>query len=275
MTETVELSVMVLVKASLVLTSKLEENMCVAAMTLTDDPKWVRLYPVPFRDLEDDSKFRKYQEITVKAIKPKQDRRPETWRPIEGSIQLGSAIVPDHQWAVRRDRISRLGEHYTCDLIERNKSGSGPNTPSLAVVRARDTPELIITERDQEQIQQWDKRAKAIASQPSLFDDPRKIKRVYRMCPWRFRYKYQCLKAQCPGHSQTIIDSEVVALWKKVKYLDGWQDKIRQKFIDDLWAMGKETVMFVGNMEQYPCSFLVLGVFWPPKTPYMQQTLLG
>ena len=37
MTETVELSVMVLVKASLVLTSKLEENMCVAAMTLTAD----------------------------------------------------------------------------------------------------------------------------------------------------------------------------------------------------------------------------------------------
>ncbi len=37
MSEIVELSVMVLVKASLVLTSKLEENMCVAAMTLTDD----------------------------------------------------------------------------------------------------------------------------------------------------------------------------------------------------------------------------------------------
>lgn len=64
---------MILVKAAPVLTSNFDETMCVAAMSLDDTPQWIRLHPVPFRDLADDSKFRKYQEITVRAIRrPKQ-----------------------------------------------------------------------------------------------------------------------------------------------------------------------------------------------------------
>jgi hypothetical protein len=70
------LKVMILVKAAPVLTSALQETMCVAAMSLDDSPRWIRLHPVPFRDLDDSTKFRKFQEVTVKAIRPKSDRRP-------------------------------------------------------------------------------------------------------------------------------------------------------------------------------------------------------
>ena len=62
---------MILVKAAPVLTSHLKESMCVAAMTLDDSPRWIRLHPVPFRDLDDDSKFRKYQAVSATAIRPK------------------------------------------------------------------------------------------------------------------------------------------------------------------------------------------------------------
>lgn len=34
------------------------------------------------------------------------------------------------------------------------------------------------------------------------------------------------------------------------------------------------TVLFVGNMEQRPWNFLVLGVFWPPERA-LQQSLLA
>ena len=64
------------------------------------------------------------------------------------------------------------GEQTKCDLVERNRSGSGPDTPSLAVVRTVERPELLITERDSEQLANWQQRADAIAAQPSLFDDP-------------------------------------------------------------------------------------------------------
>jgi hypothetical protein len=43
-------------------------------------------------------------------------------------------------------------------------------------------------------------------------------------------------------------------------------EKIRQRFLEEMCAETKDTVFFVGNMHQHPKSFLVLGVFWPPKS---------
>ena len=262
---------MILVKAAPVLTSELKENMCVAAMRLGPDPEWIRLHPIPFRDLEDDSKFQKYQEIKVQVIKPKTDRRPESWTPIEGTIQLGQRIGTDKDWAIRRARITSLGERTMCDLIERNRSRASPDTPSLSVVRTADTPELVITRREQEKIDLWNNRAAAMAARSSLFDNLDNRRNVYKMCPWRFRYRYQCLKDNCPGHFQTIIDWEVVALWRNINHFDNWQERMRQKFVNTLWATNRDTMLFVGNMEQHPQSFLILGIFWPPKTSYVHQ----
>lgn len=39
----------------------------------------------------------------------------------------------------------------------------------------------------------------------------------------------------------------------------------------EMWS-GRDTVLFVGNMEQHPWDFLALGVFWPPDGP-TQRTL--
>ena len=56
-----QMKVVVLVKAAPVLTRQLEETMCVAGVRIDKgDPRWIRLHPVPFRDLDDDSKFVKY-----------------------------------------------------------------------------------------------------------------------------------------------------------------------------------------------------------------------
>ena len=49
---------------------------------------------------------------------------------------------------------------------------------------------------------------------------------------------------------------------------------MRQKFVGELWAPDRDTVLFAGNMEQRPWNFLVLGIFWPPKSG-LQQSLLG
>ena len=273
MPEPVEIKAMVLVKAAPVLTSELQESMCVAAMRLGSQPEWIRLHPVPFRDLADDTKFRKYQEVTVQAIRPRSDRRPESWTPIEGSIQLGETLRTDHGWSTRRQRIGSLGEQTMCDLVERNRSGSGPDTPSLAVVRTVERPELLITERDSEQLANWQQRADAIAAQPSLFDDPETDKPQFEIIPWRFRYSYRCVAPNCNGHKQTIVDWEAVALWRNVRRRENWQELMRLKFVDELWAPDRDTVLFVGNMEQRPRNFLVLGVFWPPSSG-LQQSLL-
>lgn len=257
---------MILVKATPVLTSEFEETMCVAGISLDDNPRWIRLYPVPFRDLADESKFRKYQEISVSAFRNQSDRRPESWAPIDGSIKIGDTLGTDHNWSTRRQRVATLGEATMCDLVALNRKGSGPQTPSLAVIRTAGPPTFRVTERDSEQLAEWRQRAEVAGSRKSLFDDPNNPKPDFEVIPWRFSYHYRCLATECRGHKQTIVDWEAVALYRKVQRSHDWKERMRKKFEDELWAPSRDTVLFVGNQEQHPHAFLVLGVFWPPRS---------
>ncbi len=258
------LEVMVLVKAAPLLTAGLEESMCVAAMTTGPDPEWVRLYPVPFRDLADAEHFRKYQTLAVSVMRSRKDRRPESWRPIQGSIRTGETLGTEHGWSARRERIRLLGEQNMCDLNAANGGGSGPGVPSLGVVRPVTPPKLEITPLDEAVLKKRRERAEASANQPSLFDDATTPRPPLEVVPWRFKYRYNCDAAGCTGHAQTIVDWEIVALWRRVRDLPDWQNRMRRKFVDEMWAPNRDTVLFVGNQEQHPRSFLVLGVFWPP-----------
>jgi hypothetical protein len=262
-----EIAVVVLVKASPVLTRELDETMCVAGVRVDGDYHgWIRLHPVPFRDLDDESKFAKYQTVSATVRRPKTDRRPESWAPLHGSIVPTEALGTEHNWARRRHLVERLGEARMCDLIEANRSGSGPGVPSLAVVRPVEPPTLQITPRDEEQLRTWRERASASASRLSLFDAPARQKPELEVVPWRFRYAFHCSAPSCNGHNQTIVEWEVAALWRRVRHRDDWMDAMSLRFERDLWR-GRDSVLFVGNQEQRPISFLVLGVFWPPAGP--------
>jgi hypothetical protein len=268
-----EIDVVVLVKAAPVLTRDLEETMCVAGARVDGpSPEWVRLHPVPFRDLEEERRFTKYQRVTVGVRRPKADRRPESWSPVHGTLSLHETISPDNAWARRRRLVSNLYEVSMCELVEANRAGSGPRTPSLAVVRPSEPPRLEITERAPEQLSEWRRRAAGVAARVSLFEDPEDRKPDFEVVPWRFRYGYRCVAPDCPGHHQTIVDWEALALWRKVRYRTNWQELMRQKFERELWT-GRDTVLFVGNQEQHPASFLVLGIFWPPDVP-IQEVML-
>ncbi len=267
-------TVLVLVKAAPVLTSELDETMCVAGARVDgDQPEWIRLHPVPFRDLATEARFAKYQEVAVDLVRPKTDRRPESWTPISGSISLGERYGSEGAWADRRSLVSQLYEADMCDLVAANRSGSGPGTPSLAVVRPVAPPELVIAERDAEQLAKWRRRAEGSKNKLSLFDDPAESRPDFEVVPWRFSYRYRCGRTDCRSHTQTIVDWEVVALWRHVRHRANWQELMRKKFEQEMWH-GKAAALFVGNQEQHPASFLVLGVFWPPDTSY-QPRLLG
>lgn len=56
--------VLVTVKAYPNLSRKYGETVCVAGIDL-DTNQWIRLYPIPFRDLDSDQKFKKYNIIEV------------------------------------------------------------------------------------------------------------------------------------------------------------------------------------------------------------------
>lgn len=260
----------VLVKASPVLTSHLEETMCVAGVrTDLDAPAWIRLHPVPFRDLLKTQQFAKYQEVSVQVLPPVSDRRPESFRPIEGSMTLGGRLSAADNWAARRALVAGLGEVTMCQLVAANRAGSGPETPSLAVVRLAAPPKFLIAMRDADQIEKWQQRADAVAGRLSLFESSGGTKPFFEVVRWRFSYRYKCLEPDCRTHTQTIVDWEAEALWRNVRHHDNWRELMTAKFEHEMWH-GRDSLLFVGNQEQHPHSFLVLGVFWPPDVEYQR-----
>ena len=138
-----------------------------------------------------------------------------------------------------------------CELVEANRGGSGPSIRSLPVVRPVAPPELVIAERDADQLDKWRRRSEGAKNKISLFDDPAETKPDFEVVPWRFSSHDRCSRTGCAGHTQTIVDWEVVALWRHVRHLPNWQDLMRQKLEHEMWE-GKAAALFVGNQEQYP-----------------------
>lgn len=102
------------------------------------------------------------------------------------------------------------------------------------------------------------------------FDDLKGKRRIEKI-PYVFRYRYLCDEQGCKGHTQRIIDWELMQLYRNLANQGASpkvvQEKIKEKFLGDLCGSDKDTYFFVGNHSRYRASFMVLGVFWPPKEP--------
>lgn len=70
--------VLIAVKTYPTLSEKYSELACTAGFR--EDGSWIRLYPIPFRLLELDQRYKKYQWVEVDIAKNKSDPRPESYK---------------------------------------------------------------------------------------------------------------------------------------------------------------------------------------------------
>src|SRR4051794_27995252 len=83
------------------LSTRYFETVCTGAVLESGAP--IRLYPIPFRYLSQEDKFKKYQWITAKITKSPHDSRPESYRIDCDSIVVGGEVPTDNQeWFARR-----------------------------------------------------------------------------------------------------------------------------------------------------------------------------
>jgi hypothetical protein len=253
------ISLLVTVKAYPAVSQKHGESVCVAGIrTDTPAPEWVRLFPVPFRDLGWNQRFKKYQEITVRATHPAgSDTRPESWRPDPDSLRTGAVFDSARNWRKRKPYVLPLVAESMCE-IQRRQVLDGT---SLGVFKPA-AMEDFVPEADNSE---WKPNQQAVVQQPSLLAP---TKTGLEKIPYRFRYRYRCSDRDCRGHSQSIIDWELAQSyrdWREKYGEEGVIDKLRQRWLDEMWAAKKDSYLFVGNQHKYPEGFLVLGVFWPNR----------
>lgn len=236
---------------------KYVETVCTAGVDLTAN-KWIRLYPVPFRDLELKKKFKKYDVIRVDVTKSSNDHRPESYKLNCDSIQVVRSIDTAEGWKKRKEAILPLAVKSMC-AVERLSEMQGV---SLGLFRPKRNVEFS-----------WESVSAKLKpgaedryAQLTLFSPQ---KEVLEKVPYIFRYRYFCdNEPECKGHHQCIIDWEIGESYRswKVRYKteEKTLEMIKQMWQDQMFAEDRDTHLFVGNQHQFK-TFMILGVFWPPK----------
>lgn len=73
--------VLITVKTYPTLSRKYGETVCTAGIRA--DGTWIRIYPVPFRRLDEAEQYRKFDWIEANLVKSRGDPRPETRHPAD------------------------------------------------------------------------------------------------------------------------------------------------------------------------------------------------
>ena len=269
--------VLIAVKTYPTLSEKYDELVCTAGFL--EDGSWIRIYPVPFRKLDYENQYHKWQWLEIDLIKNQSDFRPESYRPrdIESLFIMGEAIDTSNKWAVRRSIVMTKVHMNMSELIAEAKDIG----TSLAVLKPTKIIDLIWEPCDRE----WNvKRLTAIEAnkmQLSLFekDAAKRLFKIVRKLPYKFSYIFTTKD----GLERTLMieDWELGQLyWNCLKTANNNENiacqKVREKYFSYM-VDNCDLHFFLGTTRQYhkiaPNPFIIVGTFYPPKTTISQPTL--
>ena len=139
-----ELEVLITVKAAPNPSAKAGETVCVAGLGLSPgrtEVRWIRLYPINFRFLEQDQQFKKYDILRVRATPASGDTRVESWRPDMSTMKVIDHLDP---WKRRRALLDPTASDTMCSLNRENQAEAVAS--SLGLVPVRELIDLRVTE---------------------------------------------------------------------------------------------------------------------------------
>lgn len=266
------MKIFITVKTYPTLSSKYDELVCTAG--LTKEGKWIRLYPIPFRKLDYDQRYQRYQWVDVDIERNDSDFRPETYRAINyEKIVVGKKIEPDGDaWFDRREIVLKKIYMNMAQLIAEAKDKT--ICTSLAVFKPSKILDFIYKETDRE----WDKKKLEKLNQLGLFEKSENPFEVVNKLPYKFSYVF----IDDTGRESTMMieDWETGQLfWNCLKRADGDEAKaccdVKKKYFDD-FAKTKDLFFFLGTTKEFhfkaPNPFIIVGTFHPK--PITQTRLL-
>jgi ribosomal protein L31 len=240
------------------------ETSCVAGVNESGAMR--RLFPVPFRMIEDGQQFKKWQWIDVRVEKATKDHRPESHKIYVDTIACGNSIETKNEWSDRWAWLERMPSFDSFAAIDAARLADGL---SLAVLRPK---RLVALDIAKARHPDWtdEERDKLLAEQMqgNLFSEAeeRKLVKQLRKVPFDFHYRYVCDTPEGEQeHKHKIVDWEAGALfWNcRQRYGAKWEAPFRAKLEGDL---GNKTLMFLmGNQHRFQDQWLIVSLIYPPK----------
>ncbi len=261
--------VLITVKTYPTLSRRYGETVCTAG--IRSDGTWMRIYPVPFRRLNEKEQYRKFDWIDTAFVKNISDPRPETHRPVDPStMQPVGHIDTDDCWRERCNLVLRKAEVFTrlAPLLE----GAKRNTLSLAVFKPTKIKDFFWEDDERG----WDPEKVALmrrqTQQNELFaeDAWRETFNLIPKLPYAFSYRFE----DADGKSSTmqVLDWECGQLyWSCLRNNRNDEEIAKEKVYRKYYTefTGKNLHFFLGTTQQFhgfsPNPWVIIGVFPPPR----------
>ena len=249
-------TILITVRTYPVPSRKSVEVSCTAG--ITDDGEWIRLFPFPWRQLGPAKQPRKYDYIEANVARAPSDRRPESHNiDIESIRILPESVPPDGDWRARKDKIFPLKSPSLCSL---QRTRDADKEPTLGIFQPKTIVGLRIEKTDAE----WSETELGRLRQTHMFDNsPRE---ELEKIPYTFYYTFTCDDPDCGTHTLSCTDWEMSQSYRKWRrrYGKDWEDKFRNRYEKEMIEK-YDTHFFVGTMRTHPDSWIIVGLFYPPK----------
>jgi hypothetical protein len=261
--------VFITVKTYPSISKKYDELVCTAG--ILEDGSWVRIYPLPFRKLEYDNRYHKYQWMEIPLEKNRTDVRPESFQVTDlAKIKLLDKVGTRQGWKERREIVFRKETAFSD--IKNLISRANNNELSLAIFK----PTRIIDFIWEESSREWSKAKldllKSKAQQLSLFQTPEEVAKefsVVKKLPYKFSYRF----ADAVGQETTLMieDWEIGMLYwhcleKSRNNEEEALQKVKQKYFIEFPK--KDLYLFLGTTKKFhgwaKNPFVIIGIFYPP-----------
>lgn len=231
--------------------AKYRETACTAGVS--PDGRLFRLYPIPYRFLEDDVQFPLFSIISVKVSKNPQDRRKESFKIDTSSLRILRQI---RDWGERRRYLDKA---------------ISPSLEVLDELYDNDWTSLGIIEVSWEDIQlvrcasEWSAKQRKILCQMDMLDSNRA---PLEKMPFILKLKYKCRQnLNCKGHNQSVLAWEYYEAFRSFRRKYGGEtqalSKIKQAIIDRISSEGRDVLALVGTVHRKR-SWIVGGIICPP-----------
>ncbi len=261
--------VLITVKTYPTLSRKCGETVCTAG--LREDGSWVRMYPVPFRRLNETEQYKKFDWVECRLRRNTADPRPETFRPVDhGELQPVGHLDTTHAWRDRRRLVLKTAPVY--DRLDDLIAAAKANQVSLAVFRPTRVLDFFWETEDREWNPAKGQEMRERTNQLELFaDNPwRQTFEIIPKLPYSFSYKF----SDSAGRTSElqVLDWEVGALyWHCLERAEGNEAdalaKVRQKYFDAF--VQTDLHFFLGTTQQFhfvaPNPWVIVGVFPIPR----------
>ena len=267
--------ILITVKTYPTLSRKYGETVCTAGVR--EDGSWVRIYPVPFRRLDETEKYKKFDWIECDLVRSHKDPRPETHHPVDMKQLVNAGhMSTEENWRERRELLLKKATVHTRlqTLIE----GAKANELSLAVFKPAKITGFIWEEEERK----WDASKLAEmrnrANQGEMFAEEnwRQTFNVIPKLPYSFSFRF----ADADGRESEmqVLDWEAGALFWNCLHRHGNEktalEKVRAKYLDEFSRT--DLHFFLGTTQQFhfvaPNPWVIIGVF--PIPPERQMDLL-